>query len=149
MQIASFRLQYNNQISNTSVNNISINNINNTSLFNTLNVSTLNNSNITSTISNLSIDEFINLVQNSISYCLCPAINLETFNFNNPKPNVNIYKNKNKHNHPENQELPPIENKNKQYCLVLDMDETLIHFFDVIFLIFDIYFIIIMFELYT
>lgn len=34
-------------------------------------------------------------------------------------------------NHPENTELP-IYNYTKDYCLVLDMDETLIHFFDVI-----------------
>ncbi len=115
-----------------------------TSLNNSLNVSNQNNSNNLSISINkengniskmtyLKLEEFCPIVINSVSYCICPGLNHELFNYINPKP-ISIVKSlKDKHNHPEGAELPPME-EGKKYCLVLDMDETLIHFFDVSFI---------------
>lgn len=70
-----------------------------------------------------SIISFKNLVLISFSYC----IYLDAFEMNKQ-----ILKNNKKrlHNHPEYQSLDNSSNE-KIYTLVLDMDETLIHFFDV------------------
>lgn len=65
---------------------------------------------------------FKNLALICTSYCLY----LDAYELNKQ-----ILKNNKKriHNHPEYQSLN--ENNNKSYTLVLDMDETLIHYFDV------------------
>lgn len=100
-------------------NNINVSSINN------LNSSSINNSNnnFQIEIPHIKIEDFIGLVIKSVSYCLCPGLHFDSFNFI-PKNN----KNSNKIIHQENTELPKCE---KPYCLVLDMDETLIHYFDV------------------
>lgn len=103
-------------------------NLNNNSQINTHNIYSNNNPIINNKF--YSIEEYSDLVINSVAYNLCPGLNHENFNFLNPKQLTVFNRNKDKHNHPENMELQPISNK-KKYTLVLDMDETLIHFFDV------------------
>ncbi len=114
---------------------------NNGSLNNSLNVSNQNNSNnLSISINNnntnnskltyMKLEEFCPIVINSVSYCICPGLNHELFNYINPKPISLVKPLKDKHNHPEGAELPPLDDT-KKYSLVLDMDETLIHFFDV------------------
>lgn len=85
---------------------------------------TQNNQNV----SNLSVEEFCDIVIKSVAFCICPNLNNDSYNFPNSKP-LHLFS-KGKNNHPENTELPTIE-EGRKFSLVLDMDETLIHFFDV------------------
>lgn len=113
----------NSTLNNTSINNSSI--INQTSI-NTPNILTNTN------IPDLDLTEFIDLALKGVSFCLCPSLDQENINLAHPKPvsmSISRKSYKEEHNLPENTELP--KTSNKDYCLVLDMDETLIHFFDV------------------
>ena len=96
---------------------------------NTVNSVISNNSNV----HELDIYKFKELVLESVAYCICPSFEQQdTFSHSNQKPiSMNNYKgNKAEiYNHPEFTDLPKM--KDKEYSLVLDMDETLIHFFDV------------------
>lgn len=109
--------------------------INLTNISNVNQVSQLSNlsRNITVQILDIDMQDFKELVIKSVAYCICPSLEQDIVYFYNPKPISMINYNrpgKDNHNHPENTELPKLS-KDKEYCLVLDMDETLIHFFDV------------------
>jgi hypothetical protein len=109
------------------------NNLTNISNINQISQISTFSKNVTVQILDIDLADFKELVIKSVAYCICPSLEQDIIYFYNPKPisMINYIKpGKDIHNHPENTELPKFS-KDKEYCLVLDMDETLIHFFDV------------------
>lgn len=112
-------------------NNVNLNNsVYMSSLQSQLNNLSLNISQNSQSIPYISIEEFCNIVFNSVAFCICHNLNHDSYNFQNSKPMQLFSKLSTTYDHPENTELPPIK-EGKKFTLVLDMDETLIHFFDV------------------
>lgn len=73
---------------------------------------------------------FKNIIFESLAYCIIPNFEGNIFTKYNSKPiGLEYYTKRQEKINKEFTELPPIIDK--QYSLVLDMDETLIHFFDV------------------
>lgn len=73
---------------------------------------------------------FKNIIFESLAYCIIPNFEGNIFTKYNLKPiGLEYYTKRQEKINKEFTELPPIIDK--QYSLVLDMDETLIHFFDV------------------